>query len=286
MRIYKYWALYEKEVLNHQYFNAQTGVLETKDIIYKFYGGSNLSLTDAESIARDKARKIQEIIDGNLKKDYNYVVDIREEVIAEIDEDNIITRNRYGALVLNSANTMFVDIDTKGFKMSYIFVTNILKQIMNSFITLSTEEKLVQHIDKIIKKYPQYNYRVYKTPAGYRVMVLGKSFDPNSSESIKLMKAFAADSLYAALCRKQNCYRARLTPKPHRINIKRHRVIFPTESTAQQEKHNRWVNDYHERSKKYAACTFLKEAGISMKQDKIVEYHDKVCNALEDLPIA
>ena len=44
-------------------------------------------------------------------KEHSYYALIREEIIQEIDDQNVISRNHYGAEVLNSENVVFVDCD-------------------------------------------------------------------------------------------------------------------------------------------------------------------------------
>src|SRR5258708_17287312 len=58
--------------------------------------------------------------------------------------------------------------------------------------------------------------RVYKTAAGYRAMVVNAGFDPGSTRSEEVLKEFGADPLYVRLCKMQQSFRARLTPKPWR----------------------------------------------------------------------
>lgn len=68
---------------------------------------------------------------------------------------------------------------------------------------------------------------VYRTSAGFRLIVQGKGFTPGSPETRKLMRRFGADYLYATLCDAQKCFRARLTPKPYRIRHHGRKFIWP-----------------------------------------------------------
>ena len=256
MRIFKYWIEYSK-------------ILTIEDIQQpsKVFGGSNISIEDAERDAKIKLEKAQKIINGELGKDESYEADIVEEIIHEIDKNNIVTRNRYGALVLNSKKLMFIDIDNASKKSFW-------DKIFNRKLT--HKELLLKQISKTMKKakYADLGFRVYETFKGFRVMVSGKNFSPRSDESIKMMQDFSADALYRWLCIKQNCYRARLTPKPYRIKQKRIKVIFPDRTEAEQEKMENWVRAYDEISNNFATCKLVLEQGRSYS-NRVIDYHDR-----------
>ena len=289
MNIFKYWAKYQEIIPVKNWVNPLSG--KQKDIAptYNFIGGSNISEREALVAAKEKRNRIKAIISGNPLDDTDYEVDIVEEIITTIDEDNIVTRNRYGALVLNSAHLMFVDIDNSQFRHSYFFKTGILTLLKNSFIKISLDEKIENHIAKIASKtkHQNHSFRIYKTPAGYRVIVIGEKFVAKSKEAQKILSSFGSDWLYKLLCKKQNCFRARLTPKPHRIKIKRHRVIFPFRTVDEEKIHQNWVSNYENKSGMYAACKFIREIGKKNYSElEIVKYHDRKCNALSSKTIA
>jgi hypothetical protein len=56
--------------------------------------------------------------------------------------------------------------------------------------------------------------RVYKTAHGLRLLVENQSLRPGGRVFLVLAKTFGCDRSYLKLCRSQECYRARLTPKP------------------------------------------------------------------------
>ena len=68
------------------------------------YVGSNHCEHDAERDAEKGAKSLAGRINQGIRYGSDYEADIVEEIIDEIDENNIVTRNRYGALVLNSKN--------------------------------------------------------------------------------------------------------------------------------------------------------------------------------------
>ena len=106
MRTYKFWQKVQG-----------TLIIDGRPKQASFLGGSNHSKLDAEKSARERLETVQRRIDGKDKKEEEYRVEIKEEVITELDSKNVVTRNRYGALVLNSEHTMFIDIDQPPFSL-------------------------------------------------------------------------------------------------------------------------------------------------------------------------
>lgn len=256
MRIFKFWIEYSKEL-----------DIDGTRQLSKAFGGSNISESDAIEDAKNKLVKTQRIINGELKKDEEYESDIIEEIVEKIDNENIITRNRYGALVLNSKKILFIDIDT--------YTKSIIDILFKK--KLSLKELMLVKIEKTIKqnKYSNLGFRVYETSKGYRVLVTNKDFDPRSKESKNIMNDFNADYLYRWLCIKQNCYRARLTPKPYRIKQKKIKVIYPNRTNEQQEVLLDWIKEYEQRSTRYSTCRLIKQFG-KIKMNSVIEYHDKL----------
>jgi len=198
----------------------------------------------------------------------------------------VITRNRYGAFVLNSAHTMFIDIDRDSFMWQYKIIPLFVRLYYR--LTNDKEEDLI--VNYIARKasenrFRNFYFRIYQTPAGYRVMVQGIKFEPRSEQSQSMMRSFKSDYMYAWLCRKQNCYRARLTPKPSRIKVKRHKVIFPFRTDVEEEIHQRWVENYETKSEGFSSCRLVKEIGTPIA-NKTMEYHDQFCKSNTQLPLA
>jgi hypothetical protein len=256
MRVFKYWAEYGRilDIDGYQQYS-------------KTLGGSNISIEDAEKTAREKLEKAQRIIKGEATKDCDYEVDIVEEIVERLDDKNIVTRNRYGALVLNSIDHVFIDIDQyQAGWLDWIFKPKLEgKPLLLSQITKTMSKPL----------YARYGFRLYETAKGYRLLITNAPFGARSSTSKGLMRVFKADYLYQWLCVKQNCYRARLTPKPYRIKQKRLKVIFPNRNAQEQAEHEAWVASYNDRSQGYSTCRLVKQQGpVSM--NKVIEYHDNI----------
>ena len=87
------------------------------------------------------------------------------------------------------------------------------------------------------------------------------------------MRIFDADRLYVSLCASQQCYRARLTPKPWRIGMRR----YSGDAS--------WVGDYDSRRRDYAVCRLVCAKGIRMDSPAIA-LHDEKTLRESDLPLA
>ena len=238
--------------------------------ISSVYGGSNSSLEDAIKEAKDRLRKIQDrILNGRVQKSKDYEFDIREEIIQEIDAQNIITRNRYGALVLNSENHMFIDIDQN--RRFIGFWDRLLRD------NIPRKELLQQKIIKKLssKKYRATNARLYETNNGFRVVLLKKADSPRDKKMIRIMKDLFVDPTYLFLCIRQNCYRARLTPKPYRIKQRRIRVKFPERSEKEESDLRAWLDEYESKSSRVATCRLV-YAQNKLVSDKVILVHDDV----------
>lgn len=265
MRIFKYWVRYRKEIT----------IAGTAQDIHLF-GGSNVSESEAEKDAEKRARSLAERINTGFRKNKDYEADILEEIIDEVDSDNIITRNRYGALVLNSKNLMFIDIDTPKLSVWNLFFRG----------KMSRKEKMLLGIEKEINKnkYERHSFRLYETFKGYRLMVLHKNYDPRSKDSFDIMRDFGVDKLYYTLCVKQNCFRARLTPKPNRIKQKMPKIIFPDRDMSQEITHSNWVAEYDEKSEEFATCKLVKTYGSSI-YNRAITYHDRITKINFDMKL-
>lgn len=287
MRIFKYWQKVSKEFPIDPYVYQETNnirIIEENGVKKAYqtttcYGGSNISEEDAIANAKIKLQHIESRINGE-PYNYEYNVDIQEEIIYKLNDSNIITRNRYGALVLNTDEIMFIDVDHPKITFSRLFFEMFGSKFNAKALMLKDiykELKRAKHQDKA--------FRIYETFKGYRIIVCGSKFDPNSKESNRMMLDFNADYLYRILCKKQECYRARLTPKPNRINLKDLRYKFPKIDEQEKDRLISWVKEYDQKSINYASCKFISAHNYNYK-NTIVELHDKITDANTSKPLA
>ncbi len=123
-----------------------------------------------------------------------------------------------------------------------------------------------------------HNFRLYETYQGARVIVLGKNFDPLDNDTFNMMKEFNCDSLYTAICRKQGCFRARLTPKPRRINMESFKVKYPREGM--DGAFENWLQKYERESRNYSVCKFIEQIGVStFGPTEAIRIHDEMTGA-------
>lgn len=266
MKIYKYWQIEKAKV-----------TIEQTEIEIKCYGGSNLSAEDAARQAQVKIDQIRRKFAGDTHVFDTYEVEIREEIVREIDDKAVITRNRYGAQVLNVQDLMIMDIDQPKLSLGDMF---------RKRDETADKLKIVDMVRKLSQKpaYQGCGYRVYETKKGIRVIVLGKTFDPTSEATSAMMKEFNCDKLYMLLCKRQDCFRARLTPKPSRMKLRGYRVKFP-HSAEDEPEFRKWLADYEATSRNFSTCRFVEQIG-SGSVPEAVQLHDEICGVAYRQPLA
>lgn len=170
-------------------------------------------------------------------------------------------------------------------------MTRLLFSFLNT-ITGGVEKKAKKRIYQFSKKHPDWHLRLYRTPAGYRVLVMHKTFDPNTEETLDFFTALKSDPLYILMCQNQCCFRARVSPKPWRIGLGQHIKprpgVWPVNSDRMQER-IKWIEAYEKASHKYASCRFEEKIGsniVSSKAEYVRSIHDKYCNASSHWPMA
>lgn len=269
MRIFSHWTRIEKEVVIG-------GVAQRLHA----YGGSDQSLTGAARDAEQRLARVLERIQTGARKDESYEADIREEIIQRLDRGNVVTRNRYGAWVLNSTNVVFVDIDEPRMTWREIF--------------LGRERNLARRKERIVECVRQraaapdcrdLGFRLYETHNGIRAIVTGRTCPPRSQDTRKLLRGLNADHLYTLLCAKQGCFRARLTPKPHRMKCATHRVVFPRLDGRTEYAFQRWLAEYEAKRPEFAVCRFIDTIGAG-GSNPVIDYHDRLTGAFSDRKLA
>ena len=270
MRVFKYWTRIERSIS----IGGQPQKVHA-------FGGSNVSAQAAAVDAEQRLEAVRKRAAGEpVRDEETYEVDIREEVLARIDERNVVTRNRYGAAVLNSAAVLFIDIDEPrpGFLDLFRPRPTGARKI----------ERIVEQVKKLVLAEPELRglgVRLYATHSGVRAIVTGRDFEPRAEATARLMRRFNADRLYSQLCRRQGCFRARLTPKPFRMKCRTHKVIFPRTDAAQEAEHLAWVAEYDRMRGQFATCRLLCTIGHDVR-DPMVDWHDRETGATSGWKLA
>jgi hypothetical protein len=277
-------------------------------------GWSNESPEAAAAVARDLARKVAERIAAGQPKARQYGYGDRplpEPVIQELRDESgtanaVITRNVYGALVMNARDLMFVDIDREGSAVTagQASVTDVAQELVSGIAALFgkqpaappptpvqqpiTASSGVAGIQRVAER-NNVALRIYQTAAGYRALILSARFDPVSAQSEALLRDFGCDPLYMRLCKMQESFRARLTPKPWRMGMSQPPVSFPFEGPDQEARFYQWVAKYTAASAGYATCRFVGAFGAGAVKAgfaPLIAYHDQETKASSGLPLA
>lgn len=230
-------------------------------------GWSNESMDAARIRAREIAQRVAQRLVSHPGERNQYQYGDRplpEPVIQQFGDEAAVTRNAYGALVLNADNLMFVDIDREA-----------SNSVLDGIRAISERHDL--------------SSRVYRTAGGARAIVGNKSFQPGTSEAEALLEEFRSDRLYMHLCRMQQSFRARLTPKPWRCDFRKPPVDFPFETPGAEAAFRRWEAEYSAKSAPYATCQYLTTFGgvrIAPEFEDLIVYHDRETKANSNLALA
>lgn len=268
MKLYKHWAT-----------EKQTILIDGVEQAITCYGGSNVSVDDARSRAKEKAEKVKRKIQGEKHLFDAYEAEIREEILQIVDDHSAITRNRYGAQVLNTENLMILDIDKPK-------PSGGLAGLFKKKDTRPPKEQIFDSVRELADtpKYKDYGFRMYETHQGARVIVSGSDFDPVAAEAKRMMDEFHCDPLYIRLCIRQRCYRARLTPKPYRMNMRRYKVRFPR--AGKDPELQQWLAEYERESRNFNTCRFIEQVGARHSISDVVQLHDEITGANFRQPLA
>ena len=256
-------------------------------------------------------------------------VPIREQIV-ERHGDVVVTRNSYGALCLNTPNVLFVDMDFEprpsgwalpgwggvlallaGFVAGWVFgglgrglAGSVVVLVGSNLLALwlkrrrfdrdgGAERRALARVEAFVSDHPDWHLRLYRTPAGLRILAMQETFLPEDDAVRRLFAALDADPLYSTMCRVQHCFRARLTAKPWRIGIRRRiRPPFAAWSREQADLPERlaWITEYERRAAGFAACHYVRTLGDASRVDpaarRVQELHDAMTRAGQALPLA
>jgi len=223
MKFPKYWAhssLSEQEVRD---LNADFTVWDEDFSVWQW---SDESVEDARHKAKARINElIQKLANGVPLDRYSYGDHpLREETLESITNQDgreiaVISRNAYGAQVLNTAKAMFIDIDFPIQRRR----TSLFQQLGQLFRKPpplpSQEETALERVRTWAQTRPELGLRVYRTAAGLRCLITSHLFDPFQSDTLNILQTLNSDPLYIRLCKAQECFRARLTPKHWRCGV-------------------------------------------------------------------
>jgi len=278
MNIPSFWARTTKSVVDARGRRFRLDLWE----------GSEESDEAAHRSAEQRASELeQRLARGHELESYPYGTRVlREERISHVGDpehpDAVITRNRYGALILNAHQVAFIDVDLPDPRASRGWFSWLRG-------ASAEPERCLERVREACQQHASASFRLYRTRAGFRVLVTDPLMDPASETTQKLLRDFGADPLFVRLCRQQQSFRARLTPKPWRCGCTVPGIPFPRESPEQQDEFTGWLWQYEDRSASHAVCHFIEELGRGNQHEAtrgIVSEHDRMTKAHTDLPLA
>ena len=305
------------------------------------HGSSDVSLEDAR---RDARRRMDALVAaGGPEQEHDSGLEyypsrrLPEELLEEVrGEDGTliaaITRNRYGAAVLNTDALLISDIDlpqgSPGRARSGAGRAGkrpgLLSRLFGGAKADAASEgspseaaadgasdgdhdaadlpdelggqgagergrvhaELLTSIRDFGARHPELGVRAYRTRNGFRLLVSGADAHPASERARALMTEVRSDRLYMLLCRVHDTYRARLTPKPWRVDVAPF-ASLPTR-TATDAAHQDWVRRYRDASAQVAVCRLLEVTGPapSAEEQRIIDLHDRATRPESGLRLA
>jgi hypothetical protein len=269
-----------------------------KPVAFSCWRSSDLSKADAHESALAAAKRILDALCRGQKLDrYAYgCMPLREEVMEKLSDAACkpiaaITRNLYGSLILNAERVMFVDIDfppVRTGEATKHFFARLLGRKRKS-PEAEREAKARNDVEQFMAANPQWNIRLYRTFAGLRAIVAHEVYDPKSSGTLDILRRLGCDPLYVRLCAVQQCFRARLTPKPWRCGHHANTLRYPVEDPQLLQRFEQWKAAYEARQRNYATCRFLGAMGngpLHPEAEQVIELHDFVTRSNEPLALA
>lgn len=213
---------------------------------------------------------------------------VREEILQTFEDAPgdastqmaVVTRNGYGAVILNTARMLFLDVDIE---------SGMRETIRGWFWKTTPEQKRLEQLQHVLAGRGEMGFRIYRTAAGFRVIGLGREFDPAGRDAEDLMLATGTDEQFRRLCRVQRCFRARLTPKPWRCGVPRPWIRYPYLNATAEQEMRKWIEKYERQAAHYATCRLVAEIGTGAAegdQSLLLELHDGITKASSSLPLA
>ena len=252
------------------------------------FGWSFESRDDAQRHARERAqRAVDASVHGRLAS-YNYSdLPLREPVLESIDVGGenvgLVSRNRYGCRVLNADSVLFADIDLDRLPAFHSKDEGVLGFIKNFFKQPdppkpAPEDAALARIDQWHRQRPAASLRVYRTHSGLRLLFTDRQYSPTDPAAIEMLKSLGSDPLYVSLTKRQECFRARLSPKPWRCNVATPNHVSFFDHPDYAARLAAWAEDYEPAAARYATCRLLRTFGPDARDpviQRIVALHDR-----------
>lgn len=295
MKIARYWV---RETVQEK---------DSKGAVHRgaAWGWSENSVEDARRRAKESATRAAHWLatfargaEPPRSRLYQYQLDRppREEIVQELKDaagetTGVITRNSYGALVLNTRDLMFVDVD---FPPAPLSIVRLLKRLFGRPASLPDGDNgLVNRVRTWCSANAGLGVRLYRTAAGMRVAVVGRTIAPNGDEAKRILAELDSDPLYRRLCETQECFRARFTPKPWRMRsvLRLHNPPgrYPFPDAASERRYRDWEREYDQAAPQFATCQLIETYGTNEPHPQLaplLKLHDSLTGVERPRPLA
>lgn len=149
---------------------------------------------------------------------------------------------------------------------------------------------MIARIEDVARTRPELGFSTYRTRAGLRVLVTGLGAAPASTGARELLEAMGSDPLYVTLCRVQETYRARLTPKPWRVGSYALHQALTGPRVPVQPAPAGWLEEYERLSEEFAVCRLVSRTGPAPtpREQILLDLHDQAVgiDRADSLPLA
>jgi hypothetical protein len=289
VRIPKFWAVVE---------GSGTGP-HGERLFRRVWGWSMSSTAEALAVAQERLRSALAGLGLGVRVGGYYPrAPLREPILDEIVVDGeqilAVTRNRYGAEVLNTDRVLIADIDLPGLLAPA--GGGLLRRLFRRGTPApgppAEPSSVVERLATLAnwaRGHPDLGVLVYRTASGLRVFVTGIDEPAASADGERILAELGTDPIYRELCRAHGTFRARLTPKPWRMpGITALRERWPYADGGGERRFRRWLADYEAAAAGYAVCRRLATHGPapSPLEGQIVGLHDDRTRVLAPLPLA
>ncbi|MDR0274370.1 MAG: hypothetical protein LBI48_03320 [Burkholderiaceae bacterium] len=169
-------------------------------------------------------------------------------------------------------------------------ISLIIVALLPEFLAYSrriTVKKVTGWLAELTGEDKNAGFRLYRTPAGFRIIATHKTFDPESEEVARLFERLRADPRYRQMCVRQKCFRARVSAKPWRAHVY-DRIkggVWPPDSADKMAQRAHWISRYEFEAALWSACRFVAAVGSTAMPTEVaaaVRLHDQLCEALSD----
>lgn len=269
------------------------------------WGWSATSVEEAQRRGAEIARRVADWLargahySGTPKRTFQYAYcderPPREEIVQELQDAGgaltaVITRNSYGALVLNAGELMFVDVDFEPSKpASPGFFSRLLGKRTPDKPAPNSEAAVQARIVQWCQSHANRGVRLYRTAAGFRLAFIDRPMQADSDETRTILADLGSDPLYRHLCQVQQCFRARLTPKPWRMDMALPPCRFPFEDADRETAYRAWQQEYDAAAPRFATCRLVETFGASEIHERLaalVELHDSLSGCKREAVLA